>query len=437
MDYQKKKVNICPSTSDWTDVGRYLKEIKKTQLLTAEEEKELAKKIRAGDEESRHQLIKANLRLVVSLAKRYLGRGLDFLDLIEEGNIGLMRGVEKFSPDKDCRFSSYGAWWIRQGIERAIVDKGATIRIPIHMHDDQKRLNNAANAFMRKHGRHASKNELMEITGFKLEYLERLTSFDLRVISLDYVADEDESGDCIAELMGDGGPEDPSKIAGRRELIEKLPGFLSCLDAKEKLIICLRYGVDPRAFISEDRLAELGLGGDKLDNLLELDKATYVSIGPLLGVSRERIRQILVIALGKLRQNVTDLEKVAAFKKRKYLSEKENLEKKSRKNKRSRQGGPEKDNLEKRLRKNLDPFFSDLQNLKKGDRNIILAAASYDWDIDEWAAASGTDTKTVKRFLDDAIKALAKEIKSQKDAFFPFTSDQDQKSATMAQRINT
>lgn len=257
-------------------MGLYLKDIRRTRLLTAEEEIELALRIERGDEEARCRMIEANLRLVVKIAKRYVNRGLTLMDLIEEGNVGLIKAVEKFSAAKGCRFSTYGTWWIRQSIERALTNQVHTIRIPVHVADDVERMNRAAEVGRRRLRRYPTASELAEEAGFTVAYVLRLQSIRRKILSLDQAIDDD--GDfTLKDRLEDPGTEDPVDSIHEMRMRGAVVGKLGLLTDRERRILTLRFGLED-------------------DEPMTLDE-----IGKVFGVTRERIRQIQVEALAKMR----------------------------------------------------------------------------------------------------------------------------------------
>jgi RNA polymerase primary sigma factor len=256
-------------------MGLYLKDIRKTQLLSPQEEIDLALRIEEGDEEARRRMIESNVRLVVKIAKRYANRGLTFMDLIEEGNIGLIKAVERFKASKGCRFSTYATWWIRQSIERALINQVRTIRLPIHVSEDLDRMNRVADRFQRSLGRAPTEEELAEDTGFTTAYVNRLSSIRKRILSIDQGLDAD--GDfTLQDKIEDPNVDDPAEGILNDKLCGYLRSKLSILDDREKKIIILRFGLED-------------------DNPMTLSR-----IGGVFGVTRERIRQIQVEALEKL-----------------------------------------------------------------------------------------------------------------------------------------
>jgi RNA polymerase primary sigma factor len=273
------------SSSEWeSDRGSsssamsiYLREIRTTRLLTAEEEIELALKVEAGDEKARQRMIESNLRLVVKIAKRYINRGLPFTDLVEEGNIGLIRAVERFRAEKGCRFSTYATWWIRQAIERALINQVRTIRVPVHVSDDMDRVRRVGDALLRDLGREPTSRELADRTGLAVKYVRRLLELRRRSFSIDQALDEDGEF-TLHERIEDPNAPDPVESMHTRTVLDTLRTLIRGLNAREKRILALRFG----------------LQGDD-------DPMTLESIGHEFGVTRERVRQIQIDALHKMR----------------------------------------------------------------------------------------------------------------------------------------
>ncbi len=257
----------------------YLRDIRKTRLLTPQEEIELALRIEKGDEAARRRMIESNLRLVVKIAKRYVNRGLPFLDLIEEGNVGLIKAVERFKASKGCRFSTYATWWIRQSIERALTNQVRTIRLPVHVSDDLDRLRRVTEHLTRSLRRPPTEEELAAETGFKLGYVARLFKIQRRVLSMDQALDVD--GDfTLQDKLEDPHAPNPADNLLRERVTQLVRSKISVLNEREKRILVLRFGLD---------------GGEPM---------TLERIGRIFGVTRERIRQIQVEALAKLRQAI-------------------------------------------------------------------------------------------------------------------------------------
>ncbi len=254
----------------------YMRDIQKSKLLSAEEEKELAARIDLGDKAARDKMIESNLRLVVKIAKRYINRGLPFLDLIEEGNVGLIKAVGKFKLSKECRFSTYATWWIRQSIERALVNQSRTIRLPVHVSDDVNKMFRVTRELVNKMNREPSSKEIAAEMGVDIAYVRRLMVLLKKTYSIErpmgenndyFLLDtiEDTSNVSVAELF---------ENLNKYEMVSK---WLETLPDNERNILTLRFGLD--------------------DN----EPQTLDTIGHIYGVTRERIRQIEVKALEKLR----------------------------------------------------------------------------------------------------------------------------------------
>jgi RNA polymerase primary sigma factor len=307
----RRRPRTARSSSDQSDssggtsdtVRMYLKEIGRVNLLTAEGERQLAKRIEDGvlasdciasrselpdnerrrlkrtqadGEVARAQLIQANLRLVVSIAKRYVGRGMLFLDLIQEGNLGLMRAVEKFDYTKGFKFSTYATWWIRQAITRAIADQARTIRIPVHMVESMNRVMRIQRQMTQELEREPTIEELAEKTGLTIERVREIQRIALDPLSLDSpVGEEDDSN--LADFIKDSEADSPAEVATKRMLAEAVEQALDELSEREKEVVKLRFG------------------------LIDGQSRTLEEVGREFGVTRERIRQIEAKTLAKLR----------------------------------------------------------------------------------------------------------------------------------------
>ena len=257
-------------------VKTYLKEIGRVPLLTAQQEADLARAAQAGDEDARRRLSEANLRLVVSVAKRYAGRGLPFLDLIQEGNLGLMKAAEKFEPDRGFKFSTYATWWIRQSITRAIADQGRTIRIPVHLVESINRVKKTAGDLLRKNGREPTVEELAVRLDMEPDRIRELLQLAQDPISLETPVGEEEDAH-LEDFIQDEEAGIPADEAGRQLLRRELLGVLKSLTPREERVITLRFGL-------EDGRAR-----------------TLEELGREFNVTRERVRQIEAKALRKLR----------------------------------------------------------------------------------------------------------------------------------------
>lgn len=257
-------------------VRMYLKEIGKVPLLTAEEEKELAMKMEAGDMEAKKRLAEANLRLVVSIAKRYVGRGMLFLDLIQEGNLGLIKAVEKFDYRKGYKFSTYATWWIRQAITRAIADQARTIRIPVHMVETINKLIRVQRQLLQELGREPYPEEIAEKMGLSVERVREIQKISQEPVSLETPIGEEEDSH-LGDFIQDDNVPVPAEAAAFTLLKEQLVEVLGTLTEREQKVLCLRFGL-------EDGRAR-----------------TLEEVGKEFDVTRERIRQIEAKALRKLR----------------------------------------------------------------------------------------------------------------------------------------
>ena len=257
-------------------VRMYLKEIGRINLLTSDEEFEYAKRAEEGDEEAKRMLAESNLRLVVSIAKRYVGRGMLFLDLIQEGNIGLMKAVDKFDPTKGYKFSTYATWWIRQAITRAIADQARTIRVPVHMVETINKLARVQRQLTQDLNREPTDEEIAKKLGISIDKVREVYKISQDPVSLETpIGEEDDShlGDFIKDERTMG----PEEYATIEMLKEELQGVLGTLTDREEKVLRLRFGLD------------------------DGQCRTLEEVGQIFGVTRERIRQIEAKALRKLR----------------------------------------------------------------------------------------------------------------------------------------
>lgn len=257
----------------------YLQKIGKVPLLTVEQESEIARRIRAGDEAAREQMICANLRLVVKIARDYEGLGVPLLDLINEGNIGLMRAVEKFDPSKGGKFSTYASWWIKQSIRRAIASQAKTIRLPVHAIEKLSRARRIALRLREELGREPEPEEIAEILGIRSRRWNEIRIAAVRPASLDEPIGDDDSS-ALIDIVKDPNATTPPEQLELSNLIDILDRLLAKLDERERTILRLRFGLD---------------GGQE---------KTLEEIGKIFGLTRERIRQIQNEALFKLRQMI-------------------------------------------------------------------------------------------------------------------------------------
>ena len=275
-DVEKIDISVPDGISIEDPVRMYLKEIGKVPLLSAEEEIELAKKMEEGDERAKQKLAEANLRLVVSIAKRYVGRGMLFLDLIQEGNLGLIKAVEKFDYRKGYKFSTYATWWIRQAITRAIADQARTIRIPVHMVETINKLIRVQRQLLQELGREPQPEEIAKEMDIPVERVREILKISQEPVSLETPIGEEEDSH-LGDFIQDDNVPVPAEAAAFQLLKEQLVEVLDTLTEREKKVLTLRFGLeDGRARALEE-------------------------VGKEFKVTRERIRQIEAKALRKLR----------------------------------------------------------------------------------------------------------------------------------------
>jgi RNA polymerase primary sigma factor len=264
----------------------YLREIGQTPLLTREEEVKLARRIKRGDQAARQHMIKANLRLVVKIAHDYSSYGLPLLDLISEGNIGLMKAVERFDPKKGGKLSTYAAWWIKQSIKRALANQSKTIRLPVHLVDKIARMRRVAMQLAEEFGREPTDEELGEELNIAPTKIAQLRTAAIRPASLDATVGQDEDGASLGDLIGDESAATPSELFSDKNLRRTVMDLLHVLDERELKIITMRFGLD----------------GKK--------EMTLEEVGRKFKVTRERIRQLQNIALRKVKRALDKQDKL-------------------------------------------------------------------------------------------------------------------------------
>lgn len=258
-------------------IKHYLREIQKTSLLTPEEEKALARRIDLGDKAARDKMIESNLRLVVKIAKRYINRGLPFIDLIEEGNIGLIKAVERFKLSKECRFSTYATWWIRQSIERALVNQSRIIRLPVHVSDDINRMLKVTRILVQDLNREPTTKEVASKMEVNPSYVRRLMVLLKKTYSIEMPMGEN-SDYFLIDTIEDTSNHSPATLLEDINKFELVSEWLRELSENEQKIIAMRFGLDDK------------------------EPQTLDTIGRSFGVTRERIRQIEAKSLEKLRK---------------------------------------------------------------------------------------------------------------------------------------
>ena len=267
-----------------TGFQQYLRDISQFPLLTIQDEIRLSKRIRKGDTEAKLQMIRSNLRLVVKIARDYANLGLPLLDLISEGNIGLIKAVERFDPRKGGKLSTYAAWWIKQAVKRALANQSKTIRLPVHLVDKIAKIRRVSSQMTEELGREPTDDELAEELGLTASKVTQLKAAAVRPASLDQTVGDDDSTELI-ELISDASAQDPFELLRDKNLKTEVGDLLDILDDRERSILNSRFGLD---------------GSNPL---------TLEEVGENFGVTRERIRQLQNIALGKLRKALRKKER--------------------------------------------------------------------------------------------------------------------------------
>lgn len=270
---------------DRSTLKMYLQEIGKIPLLTPEEEVELAARIKRGDKEARDKMIKANLRLVVKIAHDYKDFGLPLLDLISEGNIGLIKAVERFDPEKGGKLSTYAAWWIKQSIKRALANQSKTIRLPVHLVDKISKMRKTAMALSEELGREPTDEELALVLNMPTNKVTHLKTVSVRPTSLNAPVGEDSDKTEFGEFVGDESTPDPFESYREKAQNDDLHEMIAGLDEREARIIKLRFGIDGE------------------------EERTLEEVGEMFGITRERVRQLQNIALSKMRKVMYDRER--------------------------------------------------------------------------------------------------------------------------------
>lgn len=273
---QKNKTSINPASKDPTQL--YLGEIGYSPLFSAEEEIFYARLVQKGDRKARTKMIESNLRLVVKIARRYYNRGLDFLDLIEEGNLGLLRAVEKFDPERGFRFSTYATWWIRQTIERAIMNQTRTIRLPIHVVRELNMYLSTARQLLKTYEHEPTYQEIADVTHKPVQDVKSMMELNERTVSLDsMIGTENNVGRPLHDAIADHHKTDPAELIADEHLAKHLEECLHELNDKQREVLCRRFGLEG------------------------YDRQTLEEVGEAIGLTRERVRQIQMNGLKILR----------------------------------------------------------------------------------------------------------------------------------------
>ncbi|OGT40191.1 MAG: RNA polymerase sigma factor RpoS [Gammaproteobacteria bacterium RIFCSPHIGHO2_12_FULL_38_14] len=267
-------------TADATQL--YLQEIGFSPLLSAEEEVHYGRLVLKGDPDARRKMIESNLRLVVKIARHYYGRGLEFSDLIEEGNLGLLRAVEKFDPERGFRFSTYATWWIRQTIERAIMNQARTVRLPIHVLKELNLYLTTARQLMKQYDREPTHHEIAEALDKSIDDVKNMMDLNEHILSLDMPISDDQPGKSLVDVLADKNAIDPSDALVKEHLHAHLEECLHLLNDKQREVLCRRFG------------------------LAGYERQTLEEVGAVVGLTRERVRQIQMSALKTLREALSE-----------------------------------------------------------------------------------------------------------------------------------
>ena len=278
VDTQAAPARASESVASGDGTGLYLGKLGRRSLLTADEEIELGLRIRDGDLAARNEMIEANLRLVVMLSRRYIGRGLPMDDLIEEGNLGLIRAVEKFDPDRGCRFSTYAAWWIRQAVERGLANQARLIRLPVHVGKAVASCRRIARELTQELGREPSVVEIAGAAQRSVAEVRDLLAVDAQAEAADRAAARTDGH--MDETVSSGGVDDPERVLAGRELRASLEASMDALNARQREIICRRFGLQGH------------------------EPQTLEEVGVAISLARERVRQIQLQALARLRSEL-------------------------------------------------------------------------------------------------------------------------------------
>jgi RNA polymerase nonessential primary-like sigma factor len=274
---KKKEPKTRAEAPDPTTI--YLNEIGYSPLLSAKEEIHYARLLQKGDQKAREKMIKSNLRLVVKIARKYHKRGLDFLDLIEEGNLGLLRAVEKYNPELGFRFSTYATWWIRQTIERAIMNQSRTIRLPIHVIRELNSYLAVSRELMKTQHHEPTEKEIAKKLKKSVEEIKEISKLNDKIVSLDVlIGDENTTGRPLIDIVSHAEKNDPAEIIGSQHFNESLEICINELHEKQRQVLCRRFG------------------------LMGYERETLEEVGVSVGVTRERVRQIQINALKALRE---------------------------------------------------------------------------------------------------------------------------------------